>query len=217
LYGVHADVARQGYFLLGGQNSRQCLHVDRNGVLLTGQQKVCFKKVGTAEARVIRCHVKPSCGLDEDGNNEAPIGTVDGNQQCCVVLPIDGASVPGSWCAPTTYFSDFGVGSLVDADQDFVPDIIDNCKNFSNFFQFDADHDYVGDGCDNCQAVLNQDQADFDHDGVGNACDATPGGDPALAVPAPAASPTYTGLFALGLALLGLAGAGRRASRSRTV
>jgi hypothetical protein len=207
----------QGYFLLNGQNGIQCTHVDRNGVLLTGQQKVCFKKQATAGASLVRCHVKPSCGLDEDGNNEVPIGAVSNNQQCCVVLSLDQASVPGSVCAPTTNFSDFGLGELIDADQDFVPDIIDNCKSFSNFFQVDADHDFVGDGCDNCQAIPNQDQADFDKDGLGNACDSTPGVDPALAVPAPAASSKYIWLLGLGLAFLGMVRAARYASRSCAV
>ncbi len=74
-----------------------------------------------------------------------------------------------------------------DADNDGVPDHLDNCPLVSNQGQEDADGDGVGDACDNCPQVANPEQTDFDEDGVGDACDpcrfgavAAPGIDGAL-------------------------------------
>jgi hypothetical protein len=101
-------------------------------------------------------------------------------------------------------FSSYAVGLATDTDNDFVPNISDNCPNVLNTFQQDADGDLIGDACDNCPTVANQDQLDTDHDGIGDACDPTPG----VAV-APAAVPAIggNGLWALA-ALLGTLGAG---------
>jgi len=203
------DVAGLSYFKYSGPNVKtpQCLHVDTNGVILSGQQQVCFKPASTVLAYFTRCHQRASCGIDDDGNLESPGVDSAGNTQCCVVFtPTTPTPVPDKVCVASPHFSDFGFGQLVDTDNDLVPDIVDNCKQLSNILQFDTDQDFVGNGCDNCLTVPNQDQADFDHDGIGNACDTTPGVDPAtlIPVPAPAAPPPYTWLVGLGLGLLGL-------------
>ncbi len=74
----------------------------------------------------------------------------------------------------------------VDADQDGVCDVIDNCPLVSNGDQEDSDEDGAGNACDddddndgvvdeedNCPLVANADGqgADGDQDGIGDACD----------------------------------------------
>jgi hypothetical protein len=79
------------------------------------------------------------------------------------------------WCGVEDDFADshstLGYGLLKDTDNDFTPDIIDNCPTLSNADQADEDNDGVGDACDNCPTVFNPDQADRNHDGVGDACE----------------------------------------------
>ncbi len=58
-----------------------------------------------------------------------------------------------------------------DADNDDIPDHVDNCVDAPNFDQADGDGDGVGDVCDNCATDGNADQADGDGDGAGDACD----------------------------------------------
>ncbi len=72
---------------------------------------------------------------------------------------------------------------LIDADEDQVPDVSDNCPSVANQDQADVDADGVGDACDNCKGLPNRrlfrfdgetttgGQRDDDGDGVGNACD----------------------------------------------
>jgi hypothetical protein len=61
-----------------------------------------------------------------------------------------------------------------DADEDGVPDAIDNCPTAYNPDQTDDDADGVGDACDNCPTHYNPDQADNDDDGHGDVCDLCP-------------------------------------------
>jgi len=58
-----------------------------------------------------------------------------------------------------------------DADDDVVPDAVDNCPGTFNPDQADADGDGVGNICDNCPFAVNTDQADADGDGIGDRCD----------------------------------------------
>ena len=75
-------------------------------------------------------------------------------------------------------------GSPGDADNDTVPDEVDNCINTPNQNQQDGDQDQIGDACDddhdndgvrnlsdNCPQKPNPDQHDTDSDGKGDACD----------------------------------------------
>ncbi len=57
-----------------------------------------------------------------------------------------------------------------DIDDDFVPDLIDNCPYIYNPQQEDGDKDHIGDACDNCPLVANMNQKDSDRDGKGDAC-----------------------------------------------
>ena len=68
----------------------------------------------------------------------------------------------GSWTIPAT---------IADADEDGIPDEIDNCPTVYNPEQEDIDDDGVGDVCDNCPDDDNPLQEDADEDGVGDACD----------------------------------------------
>ncbi len=61
-----------------------------------------------------------------------------------------------------------------DGDGDEVPDLCDNCPNYSNSSQSDQDGDGLGYGCDNCASVSNVDQTDTDGDNLGDACDTCP-------------------------------------------
>jgi hypothetical protein len=74
-------------------------------------------------------------------------------------------------CSLTPAFSDFAVGVLTDVDQDFVPDLLDNCPAAVNFFQEDGDSDGDGNACDNCRVFANPDQADVNSNGIGNLCE----------------------------------------------
>jgi hypothetical protein len=58
-----------------------------------------------------------------------------------------------------------------DADNDSIPDPVDNCPNIYNPDQQDSDGDGVGDVCDNCPTINNPGQQDADLDGKGDACD----------------------------------------------
>lgn len=60
--------------------------------------------------------------------------------------------------------------TLLDVDEDGIPDGEDNCPMAPNPEQADGDEDGVGDLCDNCPSVSNPDQADSDEDGEGDAC-----------------------------------------------
>jgi hypothetical protein len=58
-----------------------------------------------------------------------------------------------------------------DADNDSIPDPVDNCPNIYNPNQQDSDGDGIGDVCDNCPNINNPGQLDTDLDGKGDACD----------------------------------------------
>lgn len=71
-----------------------------------------------------------------------------------------------------------------DADNDGVPDNVDNCKTVANSNQSNIDGDSMGDACDsdrdgdtianvsdNCPDVSNQNQANIDGDLMGDVCD----------------------------------------------
>ena len=104
----------------------------------------------------------------------------DGDPASCEVLAKSSQdTVNNILCANTDQFSQFAVGQLLDTDNDFTPDLLDNCPQVSNFFQTDGEVDSggnpvpdgVGDVCDNCSAVPNTNQLDTDSDGYGNMCD----------------------------------------------
>ena len=58
-----------------------------------------------------------------------------------------------------------------DADDDRLPDAVDDCPDAPDPDQIDTDGDGVGDGCDNCPALVNTWQDDRDGDGFGDRCD----------------------------------------------
>lgn len=76
--------------------------------------------------------------------------------------------IGGTWY-PGNVLS-FKTASIVDTDEDSIPDSIDNCPSVANPSQADADMDLVGDACDNCPSVSNPDQSDSNSNGVGDAC-----------------------------------------------
>ena len=57
-----------------------------------------------------------------------------------------------------------------DADDDGIPDSLDNCPSMPNVAQSDVDGDAIGDACDNCPSLANPSQIDFYGDGTGDAC-----------------------------------------------
>jgi len=60
--------------------------------------------------------------------------------------------------------------TIIDTDQDGIPDDRDNCPYIYNPGQEDDDHDGVGNVCDNCPYDYNPLQEDSDGDGVGDSC-----------------------------------------------
>ena len=72
--------------------------------------------------------------------------------------------------------------TLLDVDDDGIPDGEDNCPMMPNQDQADGDGDTVGDVCDNCPTVENPDQTDSDGNGEGDACESV-AADPEAATP----------------------------------
>ena len=58
-----------------------------------------------------------------------------------------------------------------DADNDGVPDRLDDCVEVFDPAQDDVDGDRAGDACDNCVSASNPSQSDLDSDGEGDRCD----------------------------------------------
>ncbi len=112
--------------------------------------------------------------------------TVAGNQTS---VGVRSAASPKSFAA-AQYGNWLVRETMVDADDDGVADVDDNCPAVSNPDQTDADLDGAGDACDadddgdgfadgadNCPLVANPGQADRDGDGLGNPCDGDLDGD----------------------------------------
>ncbi|UCE19141.1 MAG: T9SS type A sorting domain-containing protein [Gemmatimonadota bacterium] len=78
----------------------------------------------------------------------------------------DGTIVDASWIQGVHLSP-----AIVDADEDGILDIEDNCPKDHNPNQEDGDGDGIGDICDNCPENENSDQADGDSDGMGDVCD----------------------------------------------
>jgi len=102
-----------------------------------------------------------------------PVGFTD-PAQCSYVAPMvtDVNGTLKQACITVSQFSQFTVGGATDVDNDFVPDLFDNCPNNFNINQVDDDGDSVGNVCDNCTTVANPNQRDTNADGFGNVCDA---------------------------------------------
>lgn len=125
-----------------------------------GQAKVCITYDDTgltlvqeANLSMVRCDDAAACEL----------------LACDPPEPVD--TVNNIVCGCTDGFSTFALGTALDSDGDFVPDLLDNCPHEPNIFQEDEDQDEVGDVCDNCPSVANPDQSDSDQDGIGDACE----------------------------------------------
>lgn len=116
----------------------------------------CVNRDGDPSWSCDRACSDPSCDRDCDDNdpNHYPGGPVD--------------------CPPSRCPNDVEDPRWSDADEDFVPDLCDNCPSTANPGQQDSDGDGAGDPCDNCPAVPNPNQADADGDGFGDLCDRCP-------------------------------------------
>ena len=115
----------------------------------------------------------PSCG----GPGDAGANKYERlfHNKCCT--PLLGANANGRYCAYSdSLITTFAGGIPVDSDDDFVPDIGDNCLTVKNTQQEDRDGDGIGDACDNCPDEPNLDQGDENQNGIGNACDSLDAG-----------------------------------------
>lgn len=65
--------------------------------------------------------------------------------------------------------------TIVDTDEDGIPDNKDVCPRVPNSDQLDTDDDGIGDMCDNCPILKNPDQRDRDQNGEGDTCTDTDG------------------------------------------
>lgn len=139
---VHIEISDTLEF---GGDAQICIPYDDTGMELSDEQNL----------RMVRC-----VRVDEEELCEAIAlctGQVD--------------TVNNRVCGCTDHLSMFTVGTLIDTDGDFVPDLLDNCPYVQNWFQEDADGDGIGDACDNCPNTYNPDQTDADGDGIGDACE----------------------------------------------
>ncbi|MCP4703526.1 MAG: hypothetical protein GY865_02865 [candidate division Zixibacteria bacterium] len=72
--------------------------------------------------------------------------------------------IPNFWASEVIFMD-------MDADDDNILDVDDNCPDIHNSDQINSDDDELGDGCDNCPYHDNPWQPDNDGDGIGNICD----------------------------------------------
>ena len=122
------------------------------------------------------------CSADPTTSNTAawgaPIATATGTTSS-VTVPFDNTGANCTYIALGLQVGGAASGavsghvsvSVVDSDNDGIPDPIDNCPNTPNPGQEDADTDNIGDACDNCPNASNNGQQDSDSDGDGDACD----------------------------------------------
>jgi len=80
-------------------------------------------------------------------------GSVCANGMCCHALLTSFLTTPGYVCGITSGMQIVAYGQALDTDQDFVPDLQDNCPYVDNTFQQDDDHDGIGNACDPCPEV----------------------------------------------------------------
>ena len=143
----------------------------------------CLKLSSPTAGKVTLCYANPTydwhssifrCSLPSaTGTCMPPSRLFDG--KCCD-FP-DPITVQGDnpMCSVVRSSGTYSFGVPTDTDEDFIPDIGDDCPAVPNFSQLDGDSDRVGDACDNCPSAYNPDQADRNHDGVGDACEAAGG------------------------------------------
>jgi hypothetical protein len=100
---------------------------------------------------VVGCapHVGARCG--------APLAD-RGGTYCCELL----RRYQLTWCAQPEGFAHFAwadFAKMTDADQDAIPDLVDNCVMVPNPSQRDGDGDGFGDACDDCPYTFDPEQA----------------------------------------------------------
>ncbi len=171
--------ADDAYLLAASAMVLQAAHDDAGGADATPELQAMINAV--------------AIDLADDGALEAErIAALDGARR-----RIDAASVLANLQARADELGvDFvapPLTSMLDFDDDGVPDATDNCRGVANPDQADADDDGAGDACaacddpslgdadldgvnepcDNCP-FPNASQIDSDDDGIGNACDTCP-------------------------------------------
>jgi hypothetical protein len=166
-----------------------CVHVT-GGAALQDSARLCFPNPNRAniDVALLRCRpALPTTPASCPAPAASPAGTARASvlfhSACCEALA-EYVAGPDPMCANVTDLSGTYIAAvLADSDNDFSPNLWDNCVNVANFDQADRDGDGVGDACDNCPDVANPDQADSDHDGVGDACEARDGGSDSMLSP----------------------------------
>lgn len=101
----------------------------------------------------------------------------DTGQRVCEVLERSNPNeCNGEICAYTSHFSIFAFGELTDGDGDGTVDLLDNCPQDVNFFQFDDDGDGAGNACDcaPADAAVSPGAPEI-LDGLDNQCPGDPG------------------------------------------
>jgi hypothetical protein len=173
-----SSVTTDGFNVFGysGESSAQAFF----GFTPSGSDVIATSDGGTPTAlSAILSPLADNGGLTQTHALIAGSPAIDLDAACSTGLSTDQRgyarpAVSGTSCDAGAF--EFGAvpTGVDDIDDDFVPDLIDNCPYIYNPEQEDGDKDHIGDACDNCPSVPNLHQKDSDRDHIGDICDNCP-------------------------------------------